>query len=85
MVYEFGTVFVSCLFLFSVSESVSLSLSLNEGHGVTASPPAQHHRDADSSSDDENEDGSFQGDVMSPALSSASDSSYSAADIGIIL
>lgn len=72
-------------FTFSLSESIPLSLSLNEGHDVTASPPAQHHHDVDNSSDDENDDESFEGDVMSPAPSSASDSSYSATDIGIIL
>lgn len=54
----------------------------HEGNDVPTSPHALRHSDADSS-DDENDDESFQGGVMSPAPSSASDSSYSATDIGI--
>lgn len=61
-----------------------ISSFLNEGQHVPASPPALHHPDNDSSSEDENDDEDFQGVVMSPALSSSSDSSYSATDIGTL-
>lgn len=71
-------------FAFCVSESIPISLFLHEGQQVAASPPAPHPPDIDSSSDDENDDEGLQGVVMSPALSSASDSSYSATDIGVL-
>lgn len=57
------------------------SLFLDEGQQVTVSPPALPHTDLDSSSNDEKDDEAFQDYVLSPAPSSASDSSCSTTNI----
>lgn len=76
---------LSPFFAFSVSETIPISLFLLEGQQVAASPPALHQSDSGScNSDDENDDEDFHGVVMSPALSSVSDSSCSATDIGML-
>lgn len=67
-----------------MGESFPLSGSPRHDHADTSSPCALQHSDVDNN-DDDSDDERFQAGDMSPALSSASDSSHSASDLGILV
>lgn len=68
-----------------MGESFPLSGSPRQDHADTCSPRALQHSDVDNN-DDDSDDERFQAGDMSPALSSsASDSSHSASNTGILL